>query len=149
MYSNLSLNLQIFTWIWPQRAHFNCFLALNYRRLTFTCGHDAVWHISIWPLCNVPYALCGRNKGKQMGWSTINESMKSHIKGSSSTPLSSLSYDPAPEPIIQTHPVFQNRSSLVLQLDNLLLAWLIHTPFLSPSLAPGRKETETRGFASR
>lgn len=56
---------------------------------------------------------------------------------------------PSPEPIIQTHPVFQNRSSLVLQLDNLLLAWLIHTPFLSPSLAPRRKETETRGFASR
>lgn len=52
-------------------------------------------------------------------------------------------------PFVQAQPIFQNRSSLVLQLDNLLLARLIHTPFLSPSLAPGRKETETRGFASR
>lgn len=70
-----------------------------------------------------------------------------------STPFSSLSSGLIskndPFTITQTHPHFQKQVILVLQLDNLLLSWLIHTPFLSPSLTPRRKETETRGFASR
>lgn len=55
---------------------------------------------------------------------------------------------PAAEGTALTQTGFQNRSSLVLQPDDLLLLWLIFTSFLSPSLTPGRKEAEARGFAS-
>lgn len=55
---------------------------------------------------------------------------------------------PAAKGTALTQTGFQNRSSLVLQPDDLLLLWLIFTSFLSPSLTPGRKEAEARGFAS-
>lgn len=77
------------------------------------------------------------------------------IKLLRSTPLSSLSFsllsnnDPFTSSHYSDSPALPKQVILVLQLDNLLLAWLIHSPFLSPCLAPRRKETEMRGFASR
>lgn len=83
-------------------------------------------------------------------WCIMKQSRRSHIKVARSSPLSSLSLSLLSnnDPIMSSHysdsALLLKQVILYLQLDSLLLVWLIHTPFLSPCLALGRKETEKR-----
>lgn len=88
-------------------------------------------------------------------YSTVMYNKRKYIKVLRSIPLSSISSnllsnnDPFTSSHYSDSLPFPKQVILVLQLDSLLLVWLIHTPFLPPSFALRRKETETRGFASR
>lgn len=92
-------------------------------------------------------ALCGSKEKSRQMWASCSKAHK-EPQCCSPRPDPLFPMTPAPEGTIQTHPVFQNRSSLVLQPDNLLPLWLIFTSFPSPCLTPGRKEAEAKGFAS-